>query len=142
MILTKILGGLCLLGLISSLSLGILYQSSQNQLESLQSKYTQSQSLLKDCSESKEKLTQSKQATEEVMSNQQTALIALEKDKGNLLVQLDNIPKKGCPKPASSGSTGSKANEIEYVDIDAPYTDGYLGVFKQLSKDKRNPDTP
>jgi len=138
MILTKILGGLSLLGLISSLSLGLLYQSSQKDLESLQSKYTQSQTLLKDCSESKEKLTESKEASEQVMAKQVADLMTLEKDKKTLKEQLNAIPRK-CPKQV--GSQDEK-DQVEYVDIDAPYSDEYLRVFKQLSKDKRSPDTP
>lgn len=143
--LTKILGVISILGIVCSLFSFILYQSTKIELTSLQSKYTQSQSLLKDCSDSKVKLEDSNKVSEEVLVDQQEKLIELEEGKQTLLDQLKTLPKK-CTKPTvnTNNVTGTpdENDQVEYVDIDAPFASDYLGVFKQLSKDKGSSNSP
>jgi chromosome segregation ATPase len=141
MIITKILGGISLLGLITSLLLFSLYQSTDSELSLLESQHTELQKNYKECSESKKNLIESKAVSEQVVSDQQTKLIKLEEDKDSLVGQLNSIPRKDCAKPKSIPSKGKESevkDEINYVDIDSPYDDEYLSVFRKLSKGDPN----
>jgi len=140
--LTKALSILSILGIVSSLSLALLYERTSSKLKLLQEQNTKLQSDYKDCSESKEKLVESRAITEQVVAKQVADLIVLENEKKTLKDQLKSIPKK-CPKHVVN-NTGTQDESIqeEYVDIDAPFDDDYLGVFKQLSKNKRDSNSP
>jgi chromosome segregation ATPase len=138
----KALSILSILGIVSSLYIALLYERTSSKLKLLQEQHTKLQSDYKDCSESKDKLVESRAITEQVVAKQVKDLIALENEKKSLKDQLKSIPKK-CPKHIVN-NTGTQDESIqeEYVDIDAPFDDDYLGVFKQLSKDKRDSNSP
>ena len=141
--LTKVLSIISVLGIVCSLSMAILYERSNSALKLLTEQHTKLQHDYKDCSESKEKLRESESVTEKTVAKQVADLIVLEGEKKSLKEQLNSIPKK-CPKQVTSNS-GSKdeKDQNEYVDIDAPFSDDYLGVFKQLnSKDKGDSNSP
>lgn len=114
-----------------------LYLSKRDELTSLESKYTQLKQDYKECSEGKEKLRISAEQDDTIVLNKQIKIDTLTKEKDDLFVQLNKIPKKTCPTIPTSTIDG-KQNEIQYVDIDAPFDDEYKRVFQQL--DKRNPD--
>jgi len=140
--LTKALSIISVLGIVSSLSIALLYQHTSSKIELLESKYTKLQEVYKDCSESKEKLKESEAVTEQIVAKQVADLIVLENEKKTLKDQLKSIPKK-CPKHVVNNTGTQDEVQVEYVDIDAPFDDDYLGVFKQLgSKDKRDSNSP
>jgi chromosome segregation ATPase len=122
--------------------MALLYESTNSKLELLQEQHTKLQEVYKECSESKEKLKQSEAVTEQVVAKQVADLIVLENEKKTLKDQLKDIPKK-CPKQTVN-NTGTQDENIqaEYVDIDAPFDDDFLGVFKQLNKNKRDSNSP
>jgi hypothetical protein len=137
--LTKVLSILTIVGIVSSLSIAILYERTSSKLKLLQEQHTKLQSDYKDCSESKEKLVESEAITEQVVAKQVADLVALENEKKSLKDQLKSIPKK-CP---STVNTKGEPDEVLYVVIDDPFDDQFLGVFKQLgSKNKRDSNSP
>lgn len=140
--LIKALSVLTILGIVSSLSMALLYERTSSKLKLLQEQHTKLQNDYKECSESKKRLKESEAVTEQVVAKQVADLIVLENEKKSLKDQLKNIPKK-CPKQVIN-NTGTQDENIqaEYVDIDAPFDDDFLGVFKQLNKNKGDSNSP
>jgi len=138
---TKALSILTVIGLVSSLSIAILYERTSSKLKLLQEQHTKLQAMYDECSESKEKLRKSEASTEQVVAKQVADLIALEEEKKSLKDQLKSLPKK-CPKQVSNTGTQDENVQDEYVDIDAPFDDDFLRVFKQLDKNKRDSNSP
>jgi hypothetical protein len=142
--LTKALSIISLIGIVCSLSLTSLYLHTNSKLKLLQEKHNVLVGHFEECTESKGKLEESKKASEVIVVKQQEDLMILENKEQSLVEQLNNIPKKGCPKPPTNNPTKENLkDEAVYVVIDDPYDDNYLRVFKQLpNKDKRDSPSP
>jgi len=106
-----------------------LYLGIRDELTSLQSKYTQLESVSKECISNKAKNLVSAEHDDKILVDRLLKIDALNKDKQDLQAQLKNIPKKSCQ---TEGVKKDVKDEIEYVDIDAPFDDDYKRVFQNL----------
>lgn len=140
----KVLSILCLLFFSLSVIIGFGYQSTKNELNALESKHRQLEQVFKECSESKAKLVESNKQDEKIVVDQQEDLKELDVKEAVHIKQINNIPSKSCVSTAKPKVSNNETqyNTNDYVDIDKPYDDEYLRVFKSLSKDKGSSDTP
>jgi hypothetical protein len=107
-----------------SLVIGILYLTTQNRLESLQSKYTKLQTLYDNVVEDKKKLEDSIAVTDKVEVVKEEKIITIKdsscKDVERILTYKQ--PKQSTPK-------GDK-DEVEHVDLDTPFSPDDLRMYK------------
>lgn len=114
-----------------------LYLSTRDDLASLKSQYTQLQSDLMACTESKDKLIASAEQDDKIKVDTQKQMQAISTEKEVLLGKLRSIPHKSCTP------TSENKNEIQYVDIYAPFSDEFISVFQQSSSGEAgSADTP
>ena len=113
-----------------------LYLSTRDDLASLQSQYTQLKQVVQEAQDSKEKVVISNMQDDSLITEKEIKIAtiseSLQQDKKALAV----IPKK--TKCISEGATIEKA---KYVDIDQPFDDDFIRVFKQSNNNKRSPNT-
>lgn len=114
-----------------------LYLGTRDELTTLKSTYTQLKQEYTECSEAKDKVKISAEQDDTIILDKQEKIDSLTKEKDDLLSQLGKIPKKTC-KATTQSPNIENSNEIEYVDIHAPFDDDFTRVLKQLDKDKRS----
>ena len=119
-------------GLLVALATGsittYLYLSTRDELIELETKHMQLKQDLEDCSESKSKIKVSAEQDDRIIAQTQERIKSLVSEKDSLLDKLRNLPRKNCPRTYIENS-----HEIEYVDIDAPFSDEFLKLFEQSS---------
>lgn len=114
-----------------------LYLTARDDLASLKSQYTQLQSDLMLCTDGKDKLRVSAEQDDKIITETQKQIQAISTEKEALLGKLRSIPHKSCTP------TSENKNEIQYVDIYAPFSDEFIGVFQQSSSGEAgSADTP
>lgn len=135
--LTKGLLIVALLATIVAVSTTYIYLGTRDKLVKLETQHTQLKQTLKECSEAKDKIKVSAEQDDTIILDKQEKIDSLTKEKDDLLSQLGKIPKKTC-KATTQAPNIENSNEIEYVDIHAPFDDDFTRVLKQLDKDKRS----
>lgn len=119
MIINKLLGSLAILGIVCSLITFSLYQSTSSKLSLLQEQHTQLQTKFDEVSESKVKIIESNQVTEQVVFDNQTKTKALDTKEGNYIKELNAIPKD-CPPVVSKGDKNVKKDNVAGIDDELP----------------------
>lgn len=103
-----------------------LYLGTRDDLSSLKTQYMQLQSDLMLCTDGKAKLKASAEQDDRIISQTQEHIKTIVSEKDVLLDKLRKLPNKNCPRTQLENS-----HEIEYVDIDAPFSDEFLKLFEQ-----------
>jgi len=124
---TKILSIISALGIVCSLSMVILWQSTKNELNELQTKYTKLEGEHKSLVLSKEQLEASNKVTSDIIFNLNVELLKLKKEEEVVVSDLLNYKPK-CVAPKAN--TETKQDEIEYVDIDAPFDPELIRLYE------------
>lgn len=119
MILNRLISAVAILGVVSSLLIFSLYQSTSGKLKLLQEQHTQLQTKFTEVSEGKVKLGESNQATEQVVADNQAKNQALDNKEDDYVKELNNTPKD-CPPTASKGNTNVKKDNVVSIDDKLP----------------------
>ena len=136
--LTKGLLIVALLAMIAATLATKLYLGTRDELVALGSQYTQLKQDFKECSDAKERVKISADRDDTIILDKQEKIDSLTKEKDDLLAQLGKIPKKVCKPVVQLQNNIENTNEIQYVDIDAPFDADFTGVLQRLDKDKRS----
>lgn len=124
---TKVLSIISALGIVCSLSMVILWQSTNNDLNELQSKHTKLSEAYNSLVLSKEQLEASTKATSDLIFNLNVELLKLKKEEEVVVYDLLNYKSK-CVAPKAN--TETKQDEIEYVNIDAPFDPELIRLYE------------
>lgn len=124
---TKILSIISALGIVCSLIMVILWQSTKNDLNELQSEYTKLEGEYKSLVLSKQQLEASNKVTSDIIFNLNVELLKLKKEEEVVVSDLLNYKPK-CVAPKANAET--KQDEIEYVDIDAPFDPELIRLYE------------
>ena len=114
-----------------------LYLGTRDEVASLKTQQEWLEQGLKDCSDAKDKVLESAKQDDKIVAATQKNIQTISAEKDKLLRQLNNIPGKSCrPLPENK-------NEIQYVDIYAPFSDEFISVVQQSnSGEAGSADTP
>lgn len=123
---TKVLSIISALGIVCSLVMIILWQSTKNELNELQSKHMKLQGEYSSLVLSKEQLEASNKVTSDLIFALNAELFKLRKEEETSVTDI-LLFKPKCVPPKT---TESKEDEIEYADIDAPFDPELLRLYK------------
>jgi len=123
--LIKVLSFLAILGLVSSLSMAVLYQSTNSDLKLLQEQHTKLQSDYDSCVEDKKNFVQSTVVTETVVAEKEQKVTEKKETLVKDVEAIASYPKKCIPS-----KEGEKKDETNYVDIDEPFDPEFLRVYE------------
>lgn len=105
-----------------------LYLTTRDELIEIQTQYKQLQEDLILCSESKDKIRVSAEQDDKIITQNQEQINNLVTEKDKLISALAKFPRKSCMK---SNNPENNNEPSHYVDIDAPFDDEFIRVFKQ-----------
>lgn len=129
MIINRLISGVAILGIVCSLITFYLYQSTSSKLSLLQEQHTQLQTKFDEVSESKVKIIESNQVTEQVVFDNQTKTKALDTKEGNYIKELNAIPKD-CPPVVAKGDKNVKKDNV--AGNDSNLSDEFAGLLDKV----------